>query len=85
MKKMKWFQKEKKARIRLKFRRRRKKPGGCPGSCSLSKHRMVAKDHGTLKSPRLRFLMKLDAERDVRVAPKSTCIYSSIQELFNNK
>lgn len=82
---MKFFQKEKKVKIRLKFRRRRKKPGNALGSVSLGMHRMLAKDHGTLKSPRVRFLMKLDAERDIRIPQKTTCIYSSIQELFENK
>lgn len=82
---MKWFQKERKVKTRLKFRRRRKKPGNILGAVSLGMHRQLAKAHGSLKSPRLRFLMKMDAERNIRVPRKTTCIYCSIQDLFKNK
>jgi hypothetical protein len=35
-----------------------------------------------LKSPRERFHMRMDAERNNIKARPSTCIYSSIEELF---
>ena len=46
---------------------------------SLSKHRKMGK---VPKSPKLRHLMKIEAERDEKKAPKPTCGFGSIKELL---
>lgn len=47
----------------------------------MSKHR---KSGISPKSPKTRFLMKLEAEKNEKKRPPSTCIYSSVREALNN-
>ncbi len=50
-----------------------------PTKMSLSKHR---KSGASQKSPRVRHLMKIEAERCEVKAPKSVCTFDSIKQLF---
>lgn len=53
-----------------------------PARMSLSKHR---KSGAARKSPRVRHLMKIEAERCEVKAPRSVCNFGSIGELFNGQ
>ncbi len=52
------------------------------GGLGSHKHGVSGKSQ---KSPRLRFLMRLDAERSMRVCKKRTCIFSSINDLMSHR
>ena len=43
------------------------------------------KDGGSVKSPRVRHLMMLDAKKNDRKSRKKTCAFESINSLFNKR
>lgn len=53
-----------------------------PNKMSLSKHRKCG---ASQLSPRVRHLMRLEAEKDEIKAPKSVCSFDSIKQLFGER
>ncbi len=52
------------------------------GGMGSHKHGISGKSQ---KSPRLRFLMKLEAEHSAQKRKKNTCVYSSLTELMQHR